>query len=799
MSNLIERARCWNTYPADHVSAALLRHHALKRPPVQFTLQFKLHNPSRRKQRVLLASHEHVTRICGQVLREWQEEPDTAREDGIVATVLKIQSEYKSNHSRYLAEVLKHRFASRKLSEEDTRPVLTDYDIAPTILEGCFRECARMLLLWVNKLKETVSRMEDYKEQPLSWDILTQGWAKLQDVYTRAGATLIPFGRNRNTPLSAHGKREARWLLERLLSTAELERTLDCVNALLSGDPLQELSARFTDHPWKRTTKARRAVRESRMLQRIVDPFGEKVLLGTLRATELQALRNELLDLRESVERQRDLLIRLKSSLNETIQIAQSLTDLRNAIETFLSTKPPSYPSIEETSASEECKASLHGDYISSLRWFVLEEGDYADKFVSESREIRARDRLLKAATKLKPPSFQTIPFIRTMRPGAGRGFALLFDIVNQQYVLAVSLNRAIPPSHATETIAQPKVGDNLHYINFPATHFQSSTRIRYELFPLECGQDYQDRFLRDIIVRQLQEQQDLNQRQRVQSGIDISLEESLPSRVPLGFARIACHWNEHRQPEFFLQVVATLPAPDRKPTPTAIVGLHEHETGYSYAIIDADGTVRRVGDISIPRHVDPAYGAKPNTSNYAFETAKSILQIAQESGGLIAFEDTSYRKRRVSVVREENRRTFRRPSARIFDIVTYKANAAGLSLPIRVQGISPSRDCGDCGVRLPKGTKNLRQTTTVLCPSCGMCNSLLSNSRILVCPSCNAISQIDQREVIKDILFICPQCYSTPRLSRYNTAIAVARRAIDQLLRGRQPAHDEVESSEFE
>src|SRR5262249_13085243 len=145
--------------------------------------------------------------------------------------------------------------------------------------------------------------------------------------------------------------------------------------------------AAFSDHLWKRDTRHQRAVRERHLLQRVLEPAGEVVILGTLRDAELKMLRDGLLEMRDSAARYWDELLRLQASLVDTQHTMQSLNGLRNALQTFLFAKPPTFPSVEEVCLSDEHQRTAREEYESWLRWFSMEEGDHAEKFISEARE----------------------------------------------------------------------------------------------------------------------------------------------------------------------------------------------------------------------------------------------------------------------------------------------------------------------------------------------------------------------------------------------------------------------------
>src|SRR5262249_20193323 len=132
----------------------------------------------------------------------------------------------------------------------------------------------------------------------------------------------------------------------------------------------------------------------------------------------------------------------------------------------------------------------------------------------------------------------------------------------------------------------------------------------------------------------------------------------------------------------------ATVPIPDR------VIGVHEHEDGYSYVLSDFTGAILHSGHVPVPDHVRPEKGQQ-YSHNYAFEIANQIVALAAFDGAhnaLIALEKTNWRKQRVQLSRQANRRQFAQPSAKIRAIVQYKSLLAGLPTIHHTWGVSSLR-----------------------------------------------------------------------------------------------------------
>jgi hypothetical protein len=238
-------------------------------------------------------------------------------------------------------------------------------------------------------------------------------------------------------------------------------------------------------------------------------------------------------------------------------------------------------------------------------------------------------------------------------------------------------------------------------------------------MFPLECGEAYQETLLHQLIEHLRVEQQAHYHRQYTDPKQDPAackpVEECLPRQAALGEAKIITRLSGDDWYEFFLHCTVPIVAATRETPPTHVLGLHQHQHGYSWALIDQTGKLINTGDLLIPWHVQPRPGTRSYSDNYAFEVADQIVQLAVQHHALIAIQNT-WANKKTSTSAGRNQRTFAHPSRKVYDLVVYKALEAGLPRPRHVYGVSP-RHCGKCG-----NTRNnqIGKEPLKACPACG-------------------------------------------------------------------------------
>jgi hypothetical protein len=819
------------------IEGALQKRISKQPPPAVITLIMKLHNLSSKKTHYLLQVHLYVTALRAKILRYFQEDPQTVRTDGSLALVLK-HWQRRSHRSRVLGEEI------RKLTNNPDFDVDPDQLFTSRIHEGVCHEVAKDLLNWA---QDTIKfAIEEKKAQQAAQDAATASatrkkpikrrrlrrddkaivvtleevyaaWGRAIQAYEQALVTIVPFSRYRSLTLKEVGKREARWLLERLLPQAELQQTLTYVESLLANGRMLTEDAVYAEHPYRRDQRYQRAVRANPVIQRILEPTGEGVILGLLKRDELEQFRTLLQDMIENGIALDAALPQLADTLHEAVQVAETFPTVQKAIETFLFERPPNYVRIVDVDEHVPDDEVVRKEYEARLAYFrVKRYGDNFTKFVSESRERGARERLLTAGKEMRlaaePLALQPIPFISTMYPDVFRGFALLMDSETGEFVLALATRGKGNPVRSTERTeraelrTQQRRQGKLVFANMPHTPFAPSDQAGLELYPLTWGEQSKRRryllkrlpFLKNIIAYQAAAQEEVYRKEQTAGNVDATLASSPPPTVPFASARLVLRYDEDKKPEFYIHLSVKVPVALQQAAPQRVIGIHEHAFGYSYAVVDLDGAVCRddkgqelVGDIAIPPHVVPQQENVPYSDNYVFEVANAIVR--QASSAFIGIEDTGWRSDAPSLSRKQNRRIFGHPSARVRAGVESKALLAGLPKPWTVRNVSLGRDCGACQQRAPKGMDNLEREQVTTCPACETQQTVVSWTKQLTCGQCGHTWTPTIGAVRTSLSFRCRYCDAPRRPARINAAIVVAQ----ETLRNITQADDVVSSEE--
>lgn len=253
------------------------------------------------------------------------------------------------------------------------------------------------------------------------------------------------------------------------------------------------------------------------------------------------------------------------------------------------------------------------------------------------------------------------------------------------------------------------------------------------------------------------------------------------------------------------------LPAPTETAPLDAVIGLHEHEGIFYYAVLDLDGKLLALGEINLHDFVRPKRKDGMTNDNFAFETAAHILRRSmtrqyfhtfrdnpKRYTAYIGIEDTGWKQALVGTEAAANRQNVSLPRQRIIEIVNYKAVQHGLPTPLSVRGIAPSRDCGHCGARIESGSGIEKRPVTHCfhCQTLGIEHELIwsedtAGNKEAQCTRCGRKWQEEEPQ------FKCPHC-RTQQHARYNTALATAHRTVDVLARReRQPNTNEEQSEE--
>ncbi len=714
------------------------------------TIICKLHKPSRRKAGALLWAQVQVTNMTAHILEALRETPGDVRDDKALAFIqemyLRKAQGHPSNLTILLADILADAFgeperkrhraqqndattSNEQVASDDEKPPITtwdppdmpfisaaDYPVTAHLRTGAYRETAKILITWYKRIikiedhnsEEIADDQESDKTAPEQEDALATGvsyiaavharWATKRMPYEAAAQTMVPFGWYRGKTLEQVGKREVRWLRERLIPETVAQETLEHIEVLLNEAAYQEepdriRQSRQARHPWRRQTGLQRKTKVSRAFDRSLDVREPLIRLTTLNEEEL---------------------LNLQSELNEMVEFASQFETIRQAVDIFLQPAPASYPTVQTLlsgSALQE-KREAYDTAIEALRIGVFEEDqEGADEALQTFQTV---------ASELGRPALQPLAFKRPMQPRVAT-FALLFSTSKPdkealerkygrmaperrakkvaqvlaegelyEFVLAVVVHgqeafhtkNTSEQSHATEpasteagegiseerriaTLPQERFEPVIHpepvlyYVNYPHTPFTPPKGTSLLLFPLEFGEEYQEHtFLRQIIERQrgrqatefaewTEKQRKKEAKRAAQKAAGAaapkkekkppqSVAECFPQNAPIGSARIVSRRNRQGHREFYIHLPIAEETPEDRRRPRQIIGFHEHAYGYSYAILDFKGNVQRVGDVAVPPHALPKEGDRFYSDNYAFETVKAMIDLTRmEDSGI--------------------------------------------------------------------------------------------------------------------------------------------------------------------
>ncbi|MBX0326677.1 hypothetical protein K2Z83_03140 [Oscillochloris sp. ZM17-4] len=700
------------------------------------------------------------------------------------------------------------------------------YPICPALFAGACRESARDLLGWYNRLiganpadldDDDLADEDGLKAEALDTrtpEDVYASWLVAMEPYKRAAKTVIPFGPDEGMTFEQVGPRGVRWLQTRMTTREAIEETLVHIEVHLNPErytPDELRRAQHARHPWKTKVSSERAPRASRFAQHTFDSHQPRVRLSAL---EPQAL------------------IRLRDEQFENLQYVDEFPALKESAELFFSGRGLKYPEITPVLNAEE-QAQHYRQLASHLEWcrdpFPRGRKDSADFCAEdlEAVETTHKYEIEHHARALREPRLQPLVFYRSMRPpvkgsddsGIKPAFTLLYRKYDPsdaeldrryrylpqsqrqmkiqearergptyEYVLAVVIHApaALSAPYNRRRFV-PQLTEDFYYVDYPATRFVPPVGddISLMIFPLECGwgsdsapQPHSDQLLRKVIEERLAVQRRLYEQQE---GHQWPLEQCLPSKGALGFAQITCTRNQQGKYEFFVKIPLPRPVPEAQ-LPERVIGFHEHEEGYSYAVSGTDGAVIETGDLMIPSHVQPkAHEWYPR--NYVYEVRKAMVALAVKHNAHIGIEDTSDAKEQPSLSRAQNQRRFRRPSRTIISELASAALLAGLLKPLEIRGV-PSRSCGTCGTKLHSVSKTIVHRVTSTCPSCASPHLINQHDdhRRLVCMACGLAWRSSEP------WFICDGCHHQ-RAPAHNQATVVARLTLRRLVQFHEAA----------
>lgn len=729
------------------------------------------------------------------------------------------------------------------------------YPLSGVLRSSVFQDCAGQLLGWCQQVidyrverttkqfplpKQNTARelyckiTPFFKKRVVFITTIYSIWAGEQAQYHSALAAKVPSGpdagkalgntdrllshhdkgrrgkalRRRTSVLGAGvlGKRGARRYKKWLLPLAVAQETLTAVETLLFPDLHIEDAIRHAKSvrdPWWRGKKLRRRVERIRPTQFQDKHEDDVVYLWQLSQAQLH---------------DRRLLLR------EQVAFAAQFEQFGLHLDRFLEEAPPAYPHVEMPLFTDADVQNLpfewqsqpptsyetrKRNYDTALRWFQdfrssrHSSGDeYSPEKLYDIETMAAQD-LERAAAALQQYPAQSIKFHRTMDSSLQpKAFTLLFyrrsrgGSSNYRYLLVCELVGTHAPER-DELVAREHglAESHQHLVNAPDHQFVRPINSSFVFFPLEIGEDYQGRMLSDVIRQQQAAPKKCKTGcQSQETGMH------LPGCAPeaiISTATIVRVENSAKSRDWYVHLPIAIPTRPCITSPNAVMGLHEHQGCYSYAVVNLESQLIDIGVIVAPEHVGPQTLKGQTSDNFAFEMAWGILRQSSSKAysAYIGFENTGWKRRQVSISTSENRERFAFPRERIYEITRYKAAIEGQLEPIKISGVAPTRDCGHCGHRYEDdhGIRLRSVQHCFHCHSLGLSHTLrqveaVNREKGYRCTRCARIWGV------KEPQFKCMRC-GWQQHAAYNTAIVVARRTFYRLVETGQ--HEEPNTNE--
>lgn len=715
----------WQPPSDQEVVQAVLHYSTHRRKSMYLTISMKLLTKSRWREDALLEGQRYVTRLIHTVLEQLREDINQSQTDHAFDYITRIliaqKNGKKGRPTTLLGDALYTHF----------KHLFREYPITSSLRVGSYRQAALMLLNWYIRIlkhmkldkesfpalgrDEIENNEQDISEQMPSiesipaYTTVHRYWATQYRIFEQAASTLIPFGRHRGKSLAQAGKREIRWLVKRLPPLPLIKSTLNALEILLALVDYTHTKyeiALMARHPWKYGYKGHRSVRANHLVQRNLKRGSRPVRLANLSKSEQERLYHDLIEME---------------------RFAEQFATIRSAIDIFLQPRIPTYPHINEITADPAKQADKERRYRASLNWFSNIPETSLSPAKATQLEQEAMVRLEQDASALKTPLLQPLPFPQTMRGKLEPFFTLLYNTERDRYVLGLVIN---PRGYAGRALRV--VENNLIFINSPHTLLSNSCKPDGEhkllLFALEYGREYHDRyFLKTVMEQQYAAQAELYIRQmwEVQTKPDLVLQECIPKSA-IGSAKITSRINGRGHPEFFVHLPVPIKIPPCTTLPDHIVGIHEHDEGYNYAVLHLHTKqVLAHGAIEVPDSLMPKQDDRWYSDNYAFHIANSIVAYGKTYNAVIGIENTVW-KRIAGLSRSANRMNFTRPRKRIMTITGYKALLEGLMAPCAVSNVSQSQDCSVCGY-MPREQEYRTSKVTRHIFTCGHCRAQIA------------------------------------------------------------------------
>lgn len=414
----------------------------------------------------------------------------------------------------------------------------------------------------------------------------------------------------------------------------------------------------------------------------------------------------------------------------ETAADSAEHSELQRDLELFLLKRPAGYPSVSRVVWTPAVQEQLRDTYERWMRWFEPDKNkpQSLQRWLNEAEEEKTAEGMWQALRMLVPPRRQVVSLIGAARPGQNRDFALLYDRKSMQLTLAVMLYEpgafGAEGDAATRVVEHPSRQQQQHqyqerresrplfYANFPHIPFAPRPRPRGRqpavlYLPLQYAGVYHRALVEKLIARQVK---------LMQQGGNIDM-DTLPPAV-VKSAKLFCEWDNEGRPSFSVHISFQYDAFQRRTRPKRVIGFHERDGRYFYAVVELDGRPVASGEVRIDPHVDPQREARPNTDNYVYALAQAMVAKAQMWEAYIGIEDTTWKKKEVSLSRGRNRRVFSNPTRLVMKKLEEVARTQGLLAPFIVSNVSPVRDCGACNTRTADEDRT-EVGSVVRCPAC--------------------------------------------------------------------------------
>src|SRR5262249_42282964 len=154
--------------------------------------------------------------------------------------------------------------------------------------------------------------------------------------------------------------------------------------------------------------------------------------------------------------------------------------------------------------------------------------------------------------------------------------------------------------------------------------HFEHDEDSSLVFFAVEIGDRYQGRILREVRERQ--------ERAPIKCQKGCTFKETgahLPGCAPeavITTATIVAETDVNGRLDWYARLPIAVPARPCTTDPNAVIGFHEYQGGYYFAVVDLKGKLIDLGELSVPDNVGPHTRRGRTSDNFAFEMAWAML-----------------------------------------------------------------------------------------------------------------------------------------------------------------------------